>query len=140
MPQFEDLDVDPNDEEEKLEAFQLFSRQMLLMALFENEEQDFSVFDEETETDFESDTDETEEDARQQKTTRAFSRYLFEQMAEDFPDPDDLTVEEWSELAEEMTAPAAPQQNLPALAQRIYRLLKQELIVERERQTRYNPW
>lgn len=138
MPQFEDLDVDPEDDAEKLAAFKRYSRQVLLMALFENDSLGFSVFSQTAGEPFEESPDASPES---QKTLRDFSHYLFSQMVNEFPAPDELTLDEWLELAHEMTkAEPSPPPELPALAKKIYQLLRQELRLQIERQIRQKSW
>lgn len=167
MPTLNELDIEPNDSGAVLDAFRTLSRQVLYMALFDNEALNFSVFEEteempEPDEDFEekagreNETEEEEEgegeggeededlegdlDPEDIKRLRAFSHYLYEEMADDLPPPEELSVDEWAILAQEVLAEPDMKRLLPALASKVYRLLKQEIRLERERQNRPKSW
>lgn len=149
MTLFEDLNIDPDDNAEKLAAFQQFSRQMLYMVLFQNEALQFSVFEEDL-----SGTDLSQEagagqggspgddsELKQQQILKELGRYLHSQMLDEFDDPDQFSIDEWVEMARQVqTKPKDQQKDLRVLSLEIYRLLKQELTLERERQIRSNTW
>jgi hypothetical protein len=130
MPSLADMDLELADREEILAAFQNISRQMFYMALFDNETRALDLFNEGTGGDEEITG----------SPLHAFSRYLFQNMSGNFPLPEELTLEEWVELAEEIRQKLAPEVDVPALAQKIYSLLKQEIKTERERQIRLKSW
>lgn len=112
------------DDEEKLAAFRQFSRQVLLMALFED------------------DNLASEDDEANPATTApfaAFSRYLLAQQPAEFGSPEELSAAAWANMASQLTG-AASMPDLPALAKTIYQLLKQELLIQNERQIRRKPW
>jgi hypothetical protein len=130
MPSLAELGLDLTDREEVLNTFQIISRQVFYMALFENEDMALNFFEEEP----------TEEDENSSSPLHAFSQHLFQTMSENFLPPEDLTLEEWAKLAEEVKRELTPETNLPALAQKIYHLLRQEIKIERERQIRAKSW
>jgi hypothetical protein len=136
MPSLDDFDIDLTDNEEVLDTFRTVSRQVFYMTLFENEALDISWFEEEEE----GTVGEEEGEEETAKPLRSFSHYLFQKMGEDFLPPEDLSVDEWVELAEEVMAQLEPKMNLPALAGKVYNLLKQEVRIERERQIQHKAW
>lgn len=162
MPTFEDLDIEPDDDyEDKLEAFDAYSRQVLYMAFLDNEDLGINLLEEAedegtldidddeegsgaysrliNEDDAGDESDEDEEDIPFEQL-RPFGRYFLEQMDEELPPPDELTVEEWTMLAEEMVTRPDKEKNLIRLADKVYALLKEELRVERERSVRAKSW
>jgi hypothetical protein len=114
-----------------LTEFRNLSRQMLYMALFDNVALRLSVF---------GGSDEGEaagvEDSNLRMLSR-FSRYLYGQMADELPAPDDLTIEAWAAMAGQVTGQTDQEEVDPAtLADRLYRILKRELRIEQERLAR----
>lgn len=149
MTLFEELNVDPENSEEKLASFRQFSRNMLYMALFQNEALDFSVFEGDSAdsnsgpnagnlpgADSNPDTAQ-----RQQQLLMALARHLHSQMLDEFDDPEQFSIEAWVELAQQLQPrPKNNEKDLTALSLKIYRLLKQQLTLERERQIRGSAW
>jgi hypothetical protein len=107
----------------ELAEFRNLSRQMLYMALFDNEALGLAIL-----------TGDTSESAG---LLARFSRYLYDQMADQFLSPDELTIDQWTDMAGQVA-----QQNeqtdvdYSALADQLYRLLKRELRLEQERVAR----
>jgi hypothetical protein len=130
MPSLDELDIDPTDIVAKLDAFRTFSRQVIYMTLLDNEELEISVFEEESSIE---EVVADEDEAARLKLLSAFGEYIFEQIADDLPPPDELSIDEWVILAEEVLAPPNLRTYLPVLARKLYSLLRQELRVERER-------
>lgn len=127
----------PNDVEgsstdsEDLAEFRNLSRQILYMALFDNVALGLSVF--------EGGDEGGAADAGDSNLRKLshFSRYLYGQMADEFPAPDDLTVEAWVDMAEQVTGQTDQEEiDYAALADRLYRALRRELRIEQERLAR----
>ena len=141
MPQLEASDIDSVDAEAKMDLFRSFSRRVLYLALFDNQERGLSIIDEgPTEAGAIPPEDEAEDTEGGSDTLREFSRYLYRQMADDFASPGDLSVNEWAELAQDVLAKPEPQTNVSMLAGKIYDLLRQEIRLQRERQIRRKAW
>jgi len=141
MPELEELDLTPTDDkEEKVAAFRNYSRQALYAALLENDDWELYTFDEGIDVDQTgaepepANTDEESDEEPNIKRLRQFSRYLLQQVGSELLPPEELTVDEWSELAEEIFGQSDQETvDLPALAERLYARLKRELRIERER-------
>ena len=141
MPQLDAFDIEPEDTAAKMELFRAFSRQVLYMALFDNDDHGLSIIDEApADPEQPSAEAETEATADNAEALRNFSRYLYRQMAGDFESPDELSVAEWAELAHDVLTEPEPQTDLPRLAGKIYDLLKQELRLQRERRVGRRSW